>query len=165
MLSRLALFALVLSACSDSIAEEIALTPEALMASGWPLGLPQPMEDPPVYRIAVVAEGRSIELGGGSATEHWERPDGAIVPRFWYEQQNVSSYACPGPSCHASVAIRQPIVGGVRRDGSSTIDIDVTYRPYQEPEIRWQQTMLVNLLQPQELSAQGITLRIERRTP
>ena len=165
MLSRLALFTLVFAGCSDPTADLIALTPEALMASGWPPGLPQPMVDPPAYRIAVVAEGHASPLGGGSATEHWERPDGAVVPRFWCEKQSVSWFACPGPSCHAFVAIRQPIVGGVRRDGSSTIDIDVTYRPYQKPQIRWQQTMLVNLLKPQELSGNGITLRIERRTP
>jgi hypothetical protein len=116
-----------------------------------------------VYQVVVRAAGLEIELDGQSGTETWLSPDGAIVPRFWGEEQSMFEITCPGPSLRATVSIRQPIVGGVRQEASSAVEIDAECTPYVGESVQWRHATSTDLSRPQTLTGKGFAVTVKRR--
>jgi hypothetical protein len=75
----------------------------------------------------------------------------------------MSRRQCPGPSLSAMVTIRQSIVGSVRPEHGSIVDVDVDYSAYQQDGVRQSYSTTIDLSPSQSLRREGFTLTFARR--
>ncbi|MGK0204295.1 MAG: hypothetical protein ACI9S9_003376 [Planctomycetota bacterium] len=126
-----------LASCSRAPTGLAVPMPDDLIELGCDIAPPSSRSDPCVYLIKVTARDFELELDAGSGTETWGAPEGALVSRFWEEEQSMTVVACPGPRSSATVSIRQSIVDGVRLERLSAVEINASYRLYDGDSVGW----------------------------